>query len=141
MKWISGSHYFLHLFTNSTLMYVPSDRTLSLLWMQVTFCFLFGASARRFGRNYSSIVQDLKFDWSTQITWKREAFGKHKHWLVYSNNKAGKYFRCYLFWSPWDRWFIFTKQISRQPFEVSRSSKQVFLKFFVFLISLRLPVF
>ena len=27
------------------------------------------------GRNYCSIAQDLKFDWSTQITWKREAAG------------------------------------------------------------------
>ena len=27
------------------------------------------------GRIYSSIAQDLKFDWSTQITWKSEAAG------------------------------------------------------------------
>ena len=46
-----------------------------LLWMKV--CLVL----RRVGRIYCLIVQDLKFDWSRQITWKREPAGKHKYSL------------------------------------------------------------
>ena len=96
------------------------------------------------GRIYCSIVQDMKFHWPTQITWKQEAAGKHRYSLVQSNTKGDKYFSCYLFWYLWGKWFIFIKQISKQPFGVSRSSKYLFLKILqnlqentgVFLISL-----
>ena len=39
--------------------------------------FVFCSVLRRvdLGRIYSSIAQDLKSDWSTHITWKREAAG------------------------------------------------------------------
>ena len=68
----------------------------------------------------------MKFERSTQITWKREAVGKHKYSLVYNNIKADKCFRCYLFWSLWGRWFIFMKYIiNKQPFAHSKSFLEI----------------
>ena len=72
MTRISGFHYFLHLFTNSTSRHVPVT-ALSLFELKLVWSVL-----RRvdIGRLYSSIAQDLKFDWSIQITCKRTTTGK-----------------------------------------------------------------
>ena len=61
MKRISGSHYFLCVFTNLTLR--PSDRTISFLWMKVVCSVLRRVNLRRI---YCSVAQDMKFHWSTQ---------------------------------------------------------------------------
>ena len=92
MKRISGFHYFLYMFTNLTSQHVLVT-TLSLFYEGKLVC----SVLRRvdLGRIYSSIAQDLKLDWWTQITWKHEASGEYcKYLLVYSNTKADKYLRC-----------------------------------------------
>ena len=78
MKRISGSHNFLHLFTNSTSQLVQVT-ALSQHEIKVV-C----PVPRRLhiGRIYSSIEQNLKFDWSIEITWKSKAAGKKKYLLV-----------------------------------------------------------
>ena len=94
MKRISGSHYFFHLSTNSTSQHLP----VTALSLHV-FKLLCSVLRRvNIGRIYSLIAWNLKFDWSIQITWKCKAAGKHKYLLVQG------------------RWFIFIKQISKQPF-------------------------
>ena len=67
MKRISGSHYFPHLFTNSTSVH-PSLTALSLAECKLTFCSVL--QRVYVGRIYSSIAQNLKFDWSVQVTWR-----------------------------------------------------------------------
>ena len=75
IKGISGSHYFLHLFSNSTSIYVPG--TALSLFYECMLIFVFCSVLQRvdLGRIYSSIAQYLEFDWSTQITCKCEAAG------------------------------------------------------------------
>lgn len=116
MKRISGSHYFLQLFTNSTLQHVQVT-ALSLYQFKLVCSVL----QREYWEIYSSTAQNLKFDWSTQTMRKRKAAGKHKY-LMKNNSKPNKYFSCFHF-----RQFLFIKQISKQPFARS-SSKQVFFK-------------
>ena len=72
MKRISGFHYFLYMFTNLTSQHVLVT-TLSLFYEGKLVC----SVLRRvdLGRICSSIAQDLKLDWLTQITWKHEASG------------------------------------------------------------------
>ena len=96
MKRISGSHYFLDLFTNQRLTVLSLTSVRTSTWMEVSF-FAWCVYVRRI---YSSIAKDLKFNWSTQVMWKRSRW--------YSNTKADKYFSYYLF-LPLS--FIFTKQI------------------------------
>ena len=43
--------------------------------MQVSFYFWSVLRRADLGRIYSSMALDLRFDWSTQITWKHEAAG------------------------------------------------------------------
>ena len=72
MKRFSGSHYFLHLFTNS------ASQQLPITALSVHKCRLVCSVLWRveIGRIYSSITQNLKFNWSLNITWKRRATGK-----------------------------------------------------------------
>ena len=90
MKRFSGSHCFFHLFTNS------ASQQLPITALSVHECKLVCSVFWRVevGRIYSSIAQNLKFDWSLNITWKRRATGneicvnKHKYYH--------KYFSCYI---------------------------------------------
>ena len=72
MKRISSSHYFFHLFTNSTSQHVPMT-ALSLCKYKLVCSVLQRVDI---GRIYSLNAQILKFDWSTQILWKHKAAGK-----------------------------------------------------------------
>ena len=65
MKWISGSHYFLPLFTNS----IPQHLRLSVLSL-CEFKLVFGSVLRRVyvGKIYNLIAKNLKFEWSVQVT-------------------------------------------------------------------------
>ena len=75
MKRISGYHYFLHLFTNSTLQYVQHVQLYKVhLFECKLVCWVFGRVDT--GRTDSLITQNLNFDWSIQITWKHKAAGK-----------------------------------------------------------------
>ena len=71
MERISGSHYFLNLFTNST----PQQLPLTALSQRelVFHSILLRVYVRRI---FSSNSQNLKFDHSTPVTWKRRATGK-----------------------------------------------------------------
>ena len=105
IKWISDSHYFLLFFTNPTLQQVPVTKLYVSTWMQVS---LLGALARTIGRIYSSITQNLKFNRSMQITWKRNVVGKSDLF-----EKTLIFVQLLSFLTLWDRWFIFIKQISK----------------------------
>ena len=70
MKRISGSHHFPHLFTNSTSVH-PSLTALSLAECKLTFCLVL--QRVYVGRIYSSTAQNLKSDWSVQVTWSGAA--------------------------------------------------------------------
>ena len=72
MKRFSGSLYFFHLFTNSALQQLPIT-ALSVHKCKLVCSVLWRVEV---GRIYSSITQNLKFDWSLNITWKRRATGK-----------------------------------------------------------------
>ena len=97
VKWneLSGSHYFLHLFTNTTNCDISLGMQGSLVPRRVYI-----------GRNYGSIAKDLKLDWTIQVTWKRRVTVNQvclSKWFSfelirwYSNKKADKYSSCYLF--------------------------------------------
>ena len=76
MKRSSGPDYFLHLFTTG-----PSDRTCK--WSLHEFKLICSVLRRvDVGKIYSLIAQNLKFDWSIQITWKPKASDKHKYSLA-----------------------------------------------------------
>ena len=65
MNKLSGSHYFLRMFTNTAL---------SLCECKLVLCSLL----RRVyvGRICNSIVKDSKFDWTIQVKLKRRVIGK-----------------------------------------------------------------
>ena len=85
MKRISGSHCFLHLFTNSTTQHV-SLTALSLSEHKLNFCLVL--QRVYVWKMYSSIALNLKFDWSLQTTWdvgrleNLICLSKHKYSLV-----------------------------------------------------------
>ena len=97
--WLSKKrkkNYFLNLFTNSTL------TTLSLFESKLV------CSVHQrvdIGRIYSSLAQNLEFDWSIHITRKRQAAGKpdlFEQAQIFSGAttpKPIKYFSCYFFHS------------------------------------------
>ena len=85
MKQISGSHYFLHLFPNSASKHLrfsalplcivfPFLMTNALCEYKFVFCLVLRRVYE--GRINTSILQNLKFDWSIQVTWKRRVIGK-----------------------------------------------------------------
>ena len=82
MKRISGSHYFLDLFTNPTNCYLLLRCTHLREW-KLVFCSVFRRVHVR--RIYSLIAKDLKFDWSIQVTWKRRVYSlvqQHESWQI-----------------------------------------------------------
>ena len=97
MKRISGSHYFLDMFINPTIVIrngkIPFLMTMirltalfltlvcTSMWMEV--CSMLRHVYVR--RTYSSIAKDLKFDWSIQVTWKQRAYSlvqQHESWQI-----------------------------------------------------------
>ena len=92
IKPISDSHYFLLFFTNSTLQHAPVSQWpnyISLIERKLVCWVLWRVDI---GRIYSSITQNLKFNWSIQITWKRNVVGKSDLF-----EQTLVLFSCYLF--------------------------------------------
>ena len=82
MKRISGSHYFLDLFTNPTNCYLLLRCTHLREW-KLVFCLVLRRAYVR--RIYSLTAKDLKFDWSIQVTWRRTAYSlvqQHENWQI-----------------------------------------------------------
>ena len=115
MKQISRSHYFLYLLTSSASQYLrltalfPCDCKLvfcSVLWrIQV-------------GGIYSFIGQNLKFDWSMQVTLKRRAIGKSdlfEQAEIFAGtatwNESCQILQLFFSFPCRRRWFIFTKHV------------------------------
>ena len=67
MNELCGSHYLLHLFTNTT------NCAISCEWKLVFCSVLWRVYVERI---YSSIPKNSRFDWSIQVTWKRKVIGK-----------------------------------------------------------------
>ena len=71
------------------------------------------------GRIDSSIRQNLKFDSSIQITWKRKATEKSdlfEQAQIFAGTTTPKLANRLLSLSLWGRWFVFKKQNSKHPF-------------------------
>ena len=102
----------------------PKDRIISI-WMQVSSC---GASARRHMENL--YLNRTKFEiwlvntdhvetsgcWEIRFVWASINICWYSNTKAVAYSKADKYFSCYPFLSFWGRWFVFIKQIRKQPF-------------------------
>ena len=93
MKRIFGSLYFLHLFTNSTSQFHPVI-ALSLYECMLVCSVLWRVDV---GTIYGSIAQNLKLDWSIQVTWKYRVIGNN----ICLSEHIDKHFSCYFFSSLW----------------------------------------
>ena len=126
VKWNGFQALTFSFISSQTQLYTTSQwrNYISLLEYQLV-CWVF----RRVDieRIYSLITQNLKFDWSIQITWKRKAPGKSD-----SLEQALIFVKLMSFLTLWDRWIILRKQktqkhLCQSPFLISLK-RTVFLK-------------
>ena len=129
MKQISGSHYFLHLFTNSTSQHLQLN-ALSLRECKLVFCSVLWRVyvGKMFSLNKIwHLIGQYRSRENEERLVSQNHLSKHKYSLVHQC-KSWQILQLFFSYPCWSRWFIFTNMLLLYYFELLFTA--IWFKFF-----------